>query len=57
LQPAGILKYVEDVKREPNADIGPKDIFEIASSEKDLKQGDEIKTQVASDSRISKITL
>jgi len=30
-QPAGILKYVEDLKREPNADIEPKDIFEIAS--------------------------
>ena len=30
-QPIGILKYVEDLKREPNADIGPKDIFEIAS--------------------------
>jgi len=31
-QPAGIRKYVEDLKREPNADIGPKDIFEIASN-------------------------
>ena len=30
-QPTGILKYVEDLKREPNADIGPKGIFEIAS--------------------------
>jgi hypothetical protein len=30
-KPAGILKYVEDLKREPNAEIGPKDIFEIAS--------------------------
>jgi len=32
-QPAGILKYVEDLKRKPNADIGPKDIFEIASTD------------------------
>jgi hypothetical protein len=31
-QPAGILNYVEDLKREPSADIGPKGIFEIASS-------------------------
>ena len=31
LQPAGILKYVEDLKRGPNAEIGPKDFFEIAS--------------------------
>jgi len=31
-QPAGILKRVEDLKREPNADIGPKDIFEMASN-------------------------
>ena len=30
-QPAGILKYVEDLKRGPNAEIGPKDFFEIAS--------------------------
>jgi hypothetical protein len=30
-QPAGILKYVEDLKRGPNAEIGPIDIFEIAS--------------------------
>jgi hypothetical protein len=29
---SGILKYVEDLKREPNADIGPKSIFRIASS-------------------------
>jgi hypothetical protein len=31
-QPAGILKYVEDLKRRPNAEIGPKDFFEIALS-------------------------
>jgi len=30
-QPAGILKYVEDLKREPNTEIGQKDFFEIAS--------------------------
>jgi hypothetical protein len=29
--PADILKYFEELKREPNAGIGPKDIFEIAS--------------------------
>jgi hypothetical protein len=33
LQPAGILKYVEDLKRGPNAEIGPKDFFETASNE------------------------
>ena len=32
LQPAGILKYVEDLKRGPNTKIGEKDFFEIASS-------------------------
>ena len=31
-QTAGILKYVEDLKREPNGEIGPKDIFEMNSS-------------------------
>ena len=30
-QPAGILKYVEDLQRGPNAEVGPIDIFEIAS--------------------------
>jgi hypothetical protein len=29
-QSAGILKYVEDLSRELNADIGQKDFFEIA---------------------------
>jgi len=31
-QPTGILKYVEDLKRGPNTEIGEKDFFEIASS-------------------------
>jgi len=31
-QPEGILNYVEDLKREPNAGTGSKDILEIASS-------------------------
>jgi hypothetical protein len=31
-QPAGILKYVEDLKPGPNTEIGQKDFFEIASS-------------------------
>jgi len=30
-QPAGILKYVEDLKRGPNTEIGEKDFFEMAS--------------------------
>ena len=30
-QPAGILKYVEDLKRDTNTGIGPKDFFEMAS--------------------------
>jgi hypothetical protein len=29
---AGILLYVEDLKRGTNKDIGPKDIFEMGSS-------------------------
>ena len=31
-QPAGILKYVEDLKRGCNAEFGRKDFFEIASN-------------------------
>jgi hypothetical protein len=31
-QTGGILLYVEDLKRGTNKDIGPKDIFEMASS-------------------------
>jgi hypothetical protein len=31
-QPAGILKYVEDLKRSPNTEIETKDFFEIASN-------------------------
>ncbi|MGD8771305.1 MAG: hypothetical protein PVJ06_14790, partial [Desulfobacterales bacterium] len=30
--PTGILKYVKDLKRGPNTEIGGKDFFEIASS-------------------------
>jgi hypothetical protein len=32
-QPAGILKYVEDLRRGLNADIGRKDFFEMNSSD------------------------
>jgi hypothetical protein len=32
VQPAGILKYSEELKRGPNTEIGPKDFFEIAST-------------------------
>ena len=31
-QPAGIMKYVEELKRESNTDIGAEDIFEMAYS-------------------------
>ena len=31
-QPAGILKYVEDLRRKLNADIGRKDFVEMAST-------------------------
>ena len=37
-QPADILKYVEDLKRKLNADIGPKGIFEVASKLKSLHE-------------------
>jgi hypothetical protein len=30
------IKYIEDLKRGPNAEIGPIDIFEIASSTDEL---------------------
>ena len=36
-QPAGILQYVEDLRRGLNADIGRKDFFEMASSFKRCK--------------------
>jgi hypothetical protein len=32
VQPGGILKYSEELKRGPNKEIGPKDFFEIASN-------------------------
>jgi hypothetical protein len=32
MQPAGILKYVEDLERDPNNEIGTKDFFETAYS-------------------------
>jgi len=34
VQPAGILKYSEELKRGPNTEIEPKDFFEIASKSK-----------------------
>jgi len=37
-QTAGILEYVEDLKRGTNKDIGPKDIFEMASSQLSERQ-------------------
>jgi hypothetical protein len=33
-QTGGILEYFEDLKRGTNKDIGPKDIFEVASNNK-----------------------
>ena len=35
VQPAGILKYSEELKRGPNTEIGPKDFFEIASNKRE----------------------
>jgi hypothetical protein len=32
VQSTGILKYSEELKREPNTEIGPKDFFEIGST-------------------------
>jgi hypothetical protein len=32
VQPAGILKYSEELKRGPNKEIGPKGFFEMASN-------------------------
>jgi len=32
LKTGGILLYVEDLKRDTNKDMGPKDIFEMGSS-------------------------
>ena len=33
LQTGGIRRYVEDLKPGPNAEIGPKDFFELASTD------------------------
>jgi hypothetical protein len=33
-QPAGILKYSEELNRGPNTEVGPKDFFEVASKSK-----------------------
>jgi hypothetical protein len=35
-KPAGILKYVEDLKGGSYAEVGPKDYFEIASNKRGL---------------------
>jgi hypothetical protein len=35
VQPAGILKYSEALKRGPNTEIGPKNFFEIASDKRE----------------------
>jgi hypothetical protein len=35
LHTGGILLYVEDLKRGTNKDIGPKDIFEMGSKQKE----------------------
>jgi hypothetical protein len=35
VQPAGILKYSEELMRGPNKEIGPKDFFEIASNKRE----------------------
>jgi len=42
-QPADILKYFEDLKLYPNAEIGPIGFFEIASSVMFYKQVQKIK--------------
>jgi len=36
LQPAGMLRYFEELKRGTHKEIGPKDFFEIASANKFL---------------------
>jgi hypothetical protein len=33
VQPGGILLYFEDLNRAPNAEFGPKDFFEMGSTE------------------------
>jgi hypothetical protein len=38
-QPAGILKYFEELKRGTNTEIGPKDFFEMASNRKACNHG------------------
>jgi len=45
-QPAGLRKHIEDLKREPNADIGPKDIFEMASKKNGMFADSSITAQL-----------
>ena len=45
LQTGGILLYVEDLKRGTNKDIGPKDIFEMASNKSGQNTQTELKTR------------
>ena len=46
VQPGGILEYFEDLNRAPNAEIGPKDFFEMVSkayaSRKDAEKPDSL---------------
>ena len=35
VQPTGILKYSEELRRGPNAEIGPKDIFEMVFNKRE----------------------
>jgi hypothetical protein len=42
-QTAGILLYVEDLKPGTNKDMGPKDIFEMASNNTSLRKPDMLK--------------
>jgi hypothetical protein len=42
VETAGILVYVEDLKRGTNKDIGPKDIFEMGSTKNQGKIDDSL---------------
>jgi hypothetical protein len=44
-QPAGILKYIEDLRRGHNADIGRKDFIEMASRVYRASRRDRIKDE------------
>jgi hypothetical protein len=50
---AGILQYFEDLNRAPNAEIEPKDFFELASYERERLTGGQKNIRISGDDFIA----